>query len=76
MFKELPDIPVESSQKTIHSDGVVCSNQPVAFNEKHLSDLIRDLGLSKESAELLASRLKDRNLLQQGTKITFYRTHD
>ena len=41
-----------------------------------ISDLIRDLNLSKELSELLAFRLNDRNLLQQGTKITFYRTRD
>ena len=38
--------------------------------------MIRDLSLSKESSKVLASRLKDRNLLQHGTKITFYRTRD
>ena len=38
--------------------------------------MIRDLSLSKESFEILASRLKDRNLLQHGTKINFYRTRD
>ena len=87
VFKELTDLPVElSEQETFHSDGVTddgddeeyacASNQPVPFNQEHLSDLIRDLSLSKESAELLASRLKDRNLLQQGTNITLYRTCD
>ena len=38
--------------------------------------MIRDLSLSKEASELLASQLKDKNLLQQGTRITFYRTQD
>ena len=33
---------------------------------------IRKLNLSKKSAELFASRLAEMNLLQQGTKITFY----
>lgn len=41
-----------------------------------MSDLIRDLNLSKELAELLASRLKDKNLLEQDAKITFYRTRE
>jgi len=35
--------------------------------------LARDLNLSKESSELLASRLKEKNLLKLGTLITFYR---
>ena len=34
------------------------------------------MNLSKELSELLASRLNDQNLLQQGKKITFYRTRD
>ena len=33
----------------------------------------RDLKLSKESSELLASRLKEKNLLKPGAIITFYR---
>ena len=46
------------------------------FHAFHASDLIRDLSLSKESSEVLASRLKDQNILQDGTKITFYRTRE
>ena len=38
-----------------------------------MNDLIRDLDLSKESSELLASRLKEKNLLHQGTQVTLYR---
>lgn len=38
--------------------------------------MIRDLDLSKERSELLASRLKERNLLSQGTKITLYRDRE
>jgi len=33
------------------------------FSQKELNDLTRDLNLSKESSELLASRLKEKNLL-------------
>ena len=39
-------------------------------------NLTRDLYQSKELSELLASQHIDRNLLQQGTKITFYRSRD
>jgi hypothetical protein len=42
------------------------------FDQNELSDLMRDLNLSKNSSELLASRLKEKNVLQPGTKITFY----
>jgi hypothetical protein len=42
------------------------------FDQNELSDLIRDLSLSKYSSELLASRPKEKSVLQPGTKITFY----
>ncbi|KAJ8704316.1 hypothetical protein PYW08_013040 [Mythimna loreyi] len=42
--------------------------EPKPFTQKELNDLIRDLELSKESAEVLASRLKEKNLLTTGTK--------
>ena len=43
------------------------------FSQGELNDLVRDLSLSKESSELLASRLKEKNMLEPGTQITFYR---
>jgi len=46
------------------------------FNQKELNDLIRKLGLPKDGAELLASRLKEKNLLTKGTKVSFYRTRN
>ena len=82
-FKELPDVPNENvgvsfeEQDDLNdNDFIPKSSEPILFNQEELNDLIRDLTLSKESSELLASRLIDRNLLQQGTKITFYRTRD
>lgn len=36
------------------------------FSQDDLDDLVRDLYLSKQLSELLASRLKDRNMLQKG----------
>ena len=83
VFKELPDVPNENLDVSFEeeddlndNDFVPKSSEPILFNQEELSDLISDLNLSKESSELLASRLNDRNLLQQGTKITFYRTRD
>ena len=46
---------------------------PQLFSQKELNDLVRDLGLSKESAELLGSRLKNKNLLSSGTSFSWYR---
>jgi hypothetical protein len=50
-------------QTTLHSE---------RFDLNELSDPIRDLNLPKDSSELLASRLKEKNVLQPGTKIAFY----
>ena len=58
------------------NDFVPKFSQQILFNREELSDLIRGLNLSEESTEVLASRLNDQNLLQQGTKITLYRTRD
>jgi DNA gyrase/topoisomerase IV subunit B len=41
-----------------------------------LGDLFRDLNLSKESSELLASRLKEKNILHPGMKITFHQMRE
>ena len=43
------------------------------FNQLQLNDLVRDLYLPKQSAELLASRLQEKNLLYADTSVTFYR---
>ena len=87
VFKELLDIPVSAAsraqdpvpQESTESDSRLCidyhecSIESNRFNQDNLSDLIRDLNLSKESAELLASHLKERNFLQAKTNVTFYR---
>lgn len=49
---------------------------PQKFSQAELSDLGRELGLSKEAHELLASRLKEKNLLHEGTNITVYRNRE
>ena len=42
------------------------------FTQVDLNDLVRDLDLRKNSAELIASRLKNRHLLVPGTVVSFY----
>ena len=49
---------------------------PLRFNQFELNDLVKDLNLSKETSEILASRLNEKNLLQPGTNITFYRRRE
>lgn len=48
--------------------------KPLSQND--LNDLVRDLELSKNKAEILASRLKEHNLLKKGVLITHGRTKD
>ena len=84
VFSEnLPNVPNENLDVSFEeqsglndNDVVLKSSQQILFNREELRDLMRDLNQSEESTELLASRINDQNLLQQGTKITFHRTRD
>ena len=67
------DLNPESLENHNDIDYHESSSEPNHFNQDDLSDQIRDLNLPKESAELLASRLKERNFLQAKTNVTFYR---
>ena len=69
------------SEDDIHSEeseeeDVSNLKTPQKFNQMELNDLIRDLALSKECSELLASRLKEKYLLEEKTNVTFYRTRE
>ena len=85
-FCHLPEKPSEwdfvhqalesSSESDVSSIFEESSTTPKQFNQEELSDLIRDLNLSKEASEVLASRLKDKKCLSVGTKVTFYRTRE
>ena len=62
-FGELPNISDEDAFSVEgHEDEEVVleDNAPHLFSQKELNDLVRDLSLSKDSAELLASRLKEK----------------
>ena len=71
----------DSSTDKHNSDGLISSNytdsdtteDPILFSQKHLNGLIRDLCLSKEKAELLASRFKERNMIEKDVKVSYYR---
>ena len=45
------------------------SDKPQLFTQPELNDLVRELDLPKSSAELLRSRLKEKNLLASETKV-------
>ncbi|KAM5191561.1 uncharacterized protein ACMZJ9_000347 [Mantella aurantiaca] len=48
--------------------------EPTFPNQKDINDLIRDLGLTKSNAELLISRLKQWNLLDESVQVTEQRS--
>lgn len=47
--------------------------KPQLLTQAKLNDLVRDLGLSKQKAELLGSRLQEQNLLDPSTRISVFR---
>ena len=86
VFKDLPELELPGSEKdqasvlstdscedTVSDVGFPPSSLPQLFSQGGVNDLIRDLNFSKEFSELLASRLKEKNLFHPGTLITFYR---
>ena len=61
------------SDETVELFHSVSKNKLIPFSQEALNDLCRDLYLTKDKSELLASRLKERNLLGEGVKTTLYR---
>ncbi|GFX01805.1 uncharacterized protein TNCV_1022081 [Trichonephila clavipes] len=49
------------------------TNDPKLFSQSAFNDLVRDLGLPKDTAEILGSRLKERHLLNSGVSFSWYR---
>ena len=49
-------------------------NFPQLLGQAELNNSVRDLELTNEKAELLGSRLQERNLLKPGTKISYFRS--
>ena len=76
IFGELPNISDEDASSVgghEEEEQVVFEDDaPHPFSQKELNDLVHDLSLSKESAELLASRLRDKNL-SDSAHISFFR---
>jgi len=77
-FSEIPDISKDESSSVEESENDVMfdSNNaaPQPLSQKELNHLVRDLSLTKTCSELLASRLKGKNLLSDGVRVTFYRS--
>ena len=45
---------------------------PQQFSQPELNELVRDLGLFKNAAEVLASRLQENNELSHTTKVSYF----
>ncbi|XP_069623312.1 uncharacterized protein [Ranitomeya imitator] len=81
VFEQLPFLEVLSdvdehsdsndAEFEIHKDSV-----RKGFDQHELNDLARELGLSKKASELLASRLNEKQLLEQGAKVSYFRTRE
>jgi hypothetical protein len=83
-----PDIPIPVSPETLDTsppdseydvsdcDDVdfqpTTSSEPQFFTQSELNVLVRDLGLSKDCAEILGYRLLSKNLLSPGTSFSWY----
>ena len=61
-FLDIYEISTSSSTSTVTQ----------LLHQSELNDMVRDLVLSKISAELLASRLNEKHLLHPNTRITYY----
>lgn len=64
---------VESEGSSSDANKSLTSQQ---FSKPELNDLVRDLSLSKKAAELLASRLKEKNLLHRSAKVSYFRSRE
>ena len=62
-----------SESDTEQYQSEMLNDSPELFSQAQLNDLTRELNLSKEAAQLLASRLKEKNLLQKHTTFAWYR---
>ena len=67
----------ESEEEPIELDpSFQHESAPPFINQERVNDLLRDLYLSKEKAEILVSRLQQWNLLEPGTNISSFHSHN
>ena len=58
------------------SDDTNRLSAPELFRQTELNDLVRDLGLSKKAAKILASTLQEKHLLDDSAKVSYFRKRD
>ena len=66
----------ESKEDLIESDPSIQHESAPLIDQERLNDLVRDLYISKEKAEVLGSRLQQWNLLEPGTTISSFRSRN
>ena len=67
----------ESEEEPIELDpSFQHESAPLFINQERLKDLVRDLYLSKEKAEILRSKHQQWNLLEPGTTISLFRSRN
>ena len=65
-----------SSSSSMAAAASSLSAKPTPYSQGQLNELVCDLGLTKESTEILASRLGEHDILDSNTKITFRHDRD
>ena len=75
---EVEDERMEYEYKTTDTESEDFSTEsqkatPQQFNQSELNDLIRDLDLSKQAAEILASRFNETHVLHSSAKVSYFR---
>jgi len=77
VFKEFPETSNDASSSfsgyNYDKETPLNDRAPQPLSQNELNDLVHDINLLKWSAELLASRLPDQNLLEDSVRISFYR---
>ena len=63
----------DTHDETYQPDSLDETRVPSPFTQHQLNDLVRDLNLPKDAAELLGSRLYEKNLLCPNTRFSWYR---
>lgn len=72
IFIETPGTSRSNTVSYVPSNDSGNMNRPMLIDQSYLNNLVRDLNLSKQQGELLGSRLKERNLLEPGTRYENY----
>jgi hypothetical protein len=77
LFTPVSDSEISGSEKN-DSDfqAETTAKEPQLFTQSELSDLVRELGIPKDLAEILRSRLREKNMVRPGTSYCWYRCRE